>query len=124
MKTWHLTQLAKDGIDNGILIQNGLIKLDSDIDAVRTRIDCALQIVKGELDDQNLGVDYFGIIYSRLPIEFKVQELTRVISSVEGVSDVKLVSAMTRATTGELIFNFRITTVYGELDYERTFENI
>lgn len=124
MKTWHLTQLAKDGTDNGIMTRNGLIRLDSGIDAIRTRIDCALQIVKGELDDQSLGVDYFGIIYSKLPIEFKVQEISRVISSVEGVSDVKLVSAKTRFDTGELIFNFKISTVYGELDYDRTFENI
>jgi len=124
MKTWHLTQLDKDGTDNDLMLQHGLIKVDTDLDALRTRIDCALQVIKGEVSDLNQGVDYFGIMFSGAPLEIKVQELCRVINNVQGVKSTKFKQATVDRKTGAMSFEFTIESVFGDIDYEKSFENI
>ncbi len=124
MKTWHLSQIKTDGVDNDLVLQHGLIKVDTDMDALRTRIDCALQVIKGEVSDDSQGVDYFGVIFSGAPLEIKVQEICRVINNVEGVNSVKFIQATTDAKDRSLTFEFTIESVFGQLDYEKTFENI
>lgn len=124
MKTWHLTQLDKDGTDNDLMLQHGLIKVDTDLDALRTRIDCALQVIKGEVSDLNQGVDYFGIMLSGAPLEIKVQELCRVINNVQGVKSTKFKQATVDRKTGAMSFEFTIESVFGDIDYEKSFENI
>ena len=116
--------MDKDGTDNELELQHGLIRIDSGLDALRTRIDCALQVVKGELSDDSQGVDYFGIIFSNTPIEIKVQEITRVISGIEGVNSVTLKQTYVDRRTQALSFEFTIESVFGQLDYNKTFENI
>lgn len=124
MKTWHLTQLDKDGTDNDLMLQHGLIKVDTDLDALRTRIDCALQVIKGEVSDLNQGVDYFGIMLSGAPLEIKVQELCRVINNVQGVKSTKFKQATVDRKTGAMSFEFTIESAFGDIDYEKSFENI
>lgn len=124
MKTWHLTQLDKDGTDNDLMLQHGLIKVDTDLDALRTRIDCALQVIKGEVSDLNQGVDYFGIMLSGAPLEIKVQELCRVINNVQGVKSTRFKQATVDRKTGAMSFEFTIESVFGDIDYEKSFENI
>lgn len=108
---------------NDVTSEYGVIKQVSGIDALRVRIDAALQIFKGELQDESLGVDYFGVMFSALPLQTKIQELSRVLTSLEGVKGVTFASASTSANN-ELNLSLTVHTEYGDIDYNRTFENI
>jgi len=117
METWTLDE------HNELVVNRGQIKLSTDMAALRQRIDFALQVVKGELQDQELGVDYFGIIFAATPISMKVQELTRVINKVEGVLDTKFINVSYNRKNDSLRFYFDIYTEYGKLSYEREVVN-
>lgn len=119
MKTWYLTPKTYDNPGNDVALQLGQIKSVSDLDALRVRIDAALQIVKGELQDPTIGVDYFGIVMSDTPIPMKVQELCRVINGVEGVKNVTYESAVLNKNTGVITFRFTIQSIFGDLEYEK-----
>lgn len=140
MKTWYLTKKTPTNTGNDLMaetvtqlvkdeetgkhttVTGKMIKTVSDIDALRVRIDAALQVVKGELTDATQGVDYFGIILSKTPLALKVQELCRVINNVEGVKNVTFKEATVNSTTGVLTFAFNIQSVYGDLDYDKEVE--
>lgn len=117
MKSWYLTK------ENDTQLQYGQIKMARDMEALRSQIDSRLQIVKGELDDTSIGVDYFGIIFSNTPISMKVQEITRVILSIDGVEDVTFERVEFDKRAQTFSFYFTIYTVYGTIDYNKTFEN-
>lgn len=117
MKTWYLTK------ENELQLQFGQLKVVEALEALRVRIDAALQVVKGEMDDPNLGVDYFGIIFSNTPVSMKVQEISRVILQQEGVENVEFVSAEFDRERQVLTFKFTIYSVYGDFEYDRTFDN-
>ena len=116
MKTWNLDE------NNDLTMQYGQIQMNSEIEALRVRIDAALQVVKGELDDTNQGVDYFGIIFSNTPISMKIQEISRVITAVEGVEEIEYKSGTFDKRTSAMRFYFRIRSVYGDIDYDKLFE--
>lgn len=118
MKTWYMTK------ENDLQLKFGQLKLVEDLEALRVRIDAALQIVKGELDDPTQGVDYFGIIFSNTPMSMKIQEITRVIMLQDGVENVEFTNASFDKRTQTLHFEFHIYSVYGDFDYDRTFDNI
>ena len=117
MKTWYMTE------ENDSQLQYGQIQLAKDMEALRCRIDSALQVIKGELDDANLGVDYFGIIFSNTPVSMKVQELSRVILSVEGVESLTFEKVEFDKQHQTFRFYFNIYTVYGSMDYDKVIEN-
>lgn len=117
MKTWYLTD------KNGLETEYGQIKIVTELQALRSRIDAELQVVKGEVDDPNIGVDYFGIIFSNTPLMMKVQELTRVINQIPGVNSVEFDRAESDKKTQTLRFFFTIHSIYGRLSYDRTFDN-
>lgn len=119
MKTWDLTQATPTSTGNDVSLQDGVIKTVTELDALRTRIDAALQVVKGELQDPNIGVDYFGIILSDTPIPIKVQELCRVINGIEGVKSVTYESGKLNKVNGTLSFRFTIHSVFGDIEYEK-----
>lgn len=119
MKTWDLTQKTPTDNGNDVATTEGVIKVVEDLDALRTRIDAALQVVKGELQDPKIGVDYFGIILSDSPLPLKVQELCRVINSIEGVKSTTYESAELNKETGVLTFHFTIHSVFGDIEYEK-----
>lgn len=120
MKTWYLTPKTDTSNGNDVeLGENGVIKMVSDLEALRCRIDAALQIIKGELQDKTVGVDYFGIVMSDTPMPLKVQELCRVINTVEGVKSVEYNSGFLDQRTSKLTFNFTIHSVYGDIEYEK-----
>lgn len=142
MKTWNLTQKTETSPGNDLstqkaygklnvtqpdgstaieTVQGTIIDMVSEIEALRVRIDAALQVIKGELDDSSLGVDYFGIIFSNTPISMKLQEINRVISAVEGVRDVEYKSGYFDKITKSLHFYFRIRSAYGDIDYDKLF---
>lgn len=123
MKTWYLTPKTPTDNGNDLILQDGQIRMVSDIEALRVRIDSALQVFKGELQDPTQGVDYFGVIFSKTPLSMKVQELCRVISSIEGVESVTFDNADVNNKTGEITFHFTIKSVYGELVYDKIIEN-
>lgn len=102
---------------------SGQIKMANKLDALRIRIDAALQIVKGELEDETQGVDYFGIIFSDTPLSMKIQELTRVIKTIDEVLEVRFVKAETNVKTNTLSFFFEIESVYGGFAYDYALEN-
>lgn len=124
MKTWYLTKKTDPDGGNNLTTQDGHIKMASDIEALRVRIDAALQVVKGEVDDINLGVDYFGIIMANTPLSMKVQEIARVVNSLDGVESLQFNRAEVNRATGTLELYFTIKSDYGELEYNKTFENI
>ena len=119
MKTWDLTQKTETDNGNDVVMQDGVIKTVEELDALRTRVDAALQVVKGELQDPSIGVDYFGVILSDAPIPLKIQELCRVINSLEGVKSTTYNSATLDKKTGVLTFRFTIHSVFGDIDYEK-----
>lgn len=118
MKTWEMNE------EDELQLAHGQIMMKQELEALRVRIDAALQVIKGEVDDQDIGVDYFGIIFSNTPISMKVQEICRVILLQDGVEDVEFENAEVDKRTGALHFRFTIYSVYGEFDYDKTFENI
>lgn len=124
MKTWYLTKKTDLDDGNEMVAQNGYIKMASDLEALRIRIDSALQVFKGEVDDPSVGVDYFGIIMSNTPLSMKVQEIARVVTALEGVESIQFEGAAIDRTTGTLEMNFTIKSVFGVLEYNKTFENM
>lgn len=117
MKTWYLTK------ENDLQLQYGQIRMAKDMEALRSLIDSRLQIVKGELDDKTIGVDYFGIIFSNTPVSMKVQEISRAILSIDGVENATFENVEFDRNNQTFKFYFTIDTVYGTLEYEKTFEN-
>lgn len=124
MQTWTITQKTPTSNGNDVKAEYGLICIDSDLEALRTQIDCNLQTVKGEVPDDTKGVDYFGIVLSNTPLSMKIQEITRVISNIDGVNDVYFLRAEQNKKTHQLSLFFRIQSVYGILEYNKNIENI
>ena len=136
MKTWGITQktqltpgneiVTEDNtvISNGVATTTKVIGVQEDLEALRTQIDCNLQVIKGEVDDETAGVDYFGIIFSNTPLALKVQEITRAIMRCDGVNTVKYEKCEIDRQHGSYSFYFTIESAYGELDYNKTFESL
>ena len=124
MQTWTITQKTDRDPGNDITSEYGIISISSDLEALRTQIDCNLQVVKGEVEDDTKGVDYFGIVLSNTPLSMKIQEITRVISNVEGVENVYFLKAEQDPKTQSLKLYFQIQSIYGALEYNKNIENI
>ena len=124
MQTWTLTQKTDLDTGNDVSAKYGLISISSDLEALRTVIDANLQTVKGEVPDDNKGVDYFGIVLSNTPLSMKIQEITRVISNINGVESVFFVKAEQDHKTRNVKLYFNIQSVYGTLEYNKSIENI
>ena len=107
-----------------VLTPTGQIAMANKLDALRVALDSALQVIKGELDDTTQGVDYFGIVMSKTPLSLKVQEITRIIMQNTEVEDVKFIRAEIDRKNNILKFYFDITSIYGQLSYENSFEII
>lgn len=119
MLVWSLSK------ENDLSVGNsGQICMVNKLEALRVRINAALQVVKGEVEDDSLGVDYFGIIFSETPVSIKVQELTRVMKQIDEVQDVRFLRMETDSKTDSMSFYFEIISVYGAFSYDYTFENI
>lgn len=103
-------------------VNKTIVDLVDKRNALRVRLDSALQVVKGELDNSDLGVDYFGIIFADTPLSIKVQELCRVMRMIDEVQDIQFLRAETNSIKNTLSFYFNITSIYGELSYEKSFE--
>lgn len=124
MQTWTITQKTDIDPGNDVTSEYGIISISSDLEALRTQIDCNLQVVKGEVEDDTKGVDYFGIVLSNTPLSMKIQEITRVISNVEGVENVYFLKAEQDPKTQNLKLYFQIQSIYGALEYNKNIENI
>lgn len=124
MQTWTITQKTDTDNGNDVKAEFGIISIDSELEALRTQIDCNLQTIKGEVEDDAKGVDYFGIVFSNTPLSMKIQEITRVISNITGVQDVYFLRAEQDPKTYQLSLYFRIQSVYGTLDYNKNIENL
>ena len=124
MKTWNLTEKTPTDPGHDVSLAYGTIKMDSDLNAVATAITANLEVIKGELDDTSKGLDLFGIILSNTPLQMKVQEISRVINNVNGVMSSRVTGAEVDKKANTITFGFEIESVYGSLDYEKTFEGI
>lgn len=102
----------------------GQIQVVSALKALRIRIDGALQVVKGEIEEEGIGVDYFGVIFSNTPLSLKIQEITRVIKTIDEVQDVKFLKIEIDKKKSQMAFYFEITSIYGDFLYDYTFENV
>ena len=107
-----------------VLTKYGQISMVNKLDELRVALDAALQVVKGELDDETQGVDYFGVILSDTPLSLKVQELSRVIRQNSEVKDVRFLRAEADKRQNKLTFYFDITSIYGDFSYDNSFEII
>ena len=119
MLVWYMDKENKLSVG-----ASGQIEMANKLDALRIRIDAALQIVKGELYDETQGVDYYGIIFSDTPLSMKIQEITRVIKTIDEVLEVRFRKAETDVKRSTLSFYFDIESVYGGFGYDYTFENV
>lgn len=124
MSTWNLTKKTETDPGNDVYAEYGLISMSSELEALRTIIDANLQVVKGEVPDETKGVDYFGIIFSNTPLPMKIQEITRVISNIDGVEEVYFLKAEQDHKSQDLKLYFKIQSVYGALEYNKNIENI
>ena len=122
MKTWNLTEKTPTDPGNDVSLAYGTIKMDSDLNAIATAITSNLEVIKGELEDPEKGLDLFGIILSNTPLQMKVQEISRIINNVDGVMSSKFTGATVDRKNSSITFTFEIESVYGTLDYEKTFE--
>ena len=124
MQTWTVTQKTPTDNGNDITSNFGILSVDSDLEALRTQIDCNLQTIKGEVEDDSKGVDYFGIVFANTPLSMKIQEITRIISNIDGVQDVYFLRAEQDPKTYQLSLYFKIQSVYGVLEYNKNIENL
>lgn len=137
MKTWGITKpTAEKPYGNEIVVKpntvteegvtqtTSVIAVQEGLEALRTQIDCNLQVVKGEVGETDAGVDYFGIIFANTPLALKVQEITRVIMRCKDVNTVKYEKCEIDRVNNSLTFYFSIESVYGEFDYNKTFETL
>lgn len=124
MQTWNLTKKTDNDPGNDVYAEYGIISTSSDLEALRTIIDANVQVVKGEVPDDTKGVDYFGIVLSNTPLSMKIQEITRVISNIDGVNDVYFLRAEQDHKTHTVSLYFSIQSVYGVLEYNKNIENI
>ena len=122
MKSWYLTEKTPTSNGNDLTTQFGQIKMVEGLEALRARIDAELQIVKGELQDPEAGVDYFGIIMANVPLQMKAQEITRVVMNIPDVQSITLVGATQNKQTHTLNMRFLIQSTYGSIDYNKDFE--
>lgn len=122
MKTWYLTPKTETSNGNDLAMEFGGIKQVSELEALRIRIDAALQIVKGELQDPEEGVDYFGIVLSNVPIQMKAQEISRVVMNIPDVESITLTGAFTNVKEQSLTMEFEIQSTYGIIQYDKTFD--
>lgn len=137
MKTWGITkptaekpygneivkETNKEVIENEV-VESTIIATQTGLEALRTQIDCNLQVIKGEVDDETAGVDYFGIIFSNTPLAMKVQEITRVIMRCGDVNTVKYEKCEIDRAHNKMTFYFTIESVYGDIEYNKTFESL
>lgn len=136
MKTWGITKKTVTDNGNEIVVEDNTVRTDNTtitskviaiqegLEALRTQIDCNLQVIKGEVEDESAGVDYFGIIFSNTPLAMKVQEITRVIMRCEDINTVKYQRCEIDRAHNSMTFYFTIESVYGELEYNKTFESL
>lgn len=124
MQTWNLTKKTDNDTGNDVYAEYGIISTSSDLEALRTIIDANVQVVKGEVPDDTKGVDYFGIVLSNTPLSMKIQEITRVISNIDGVNDVYFLRAEQDHKTHTVSLYFSIQSIYGVLEYNKNIENI
>lgn len=115
MNTWGLT-------DGDLTLSNGAISTKRDIDCLADRINSMLSTIIGETDNEDVGVDYYNIIFARTPLSIKVAEFCRAIRLVDGVKDVHFIQCTTN-NTGTWSFQFEVQSVYGDLEIEKQVEN-
>lgn len=116
MRNWDLTD------DNDLSLTNGRITTYDKVRALRSRIQSALQTFKGETEDVDFGVDYFGIILENISPVYKIQEFKRVIESLDGVYEVDGYDYKQDKKTGIFTYSFSIKSVYGNISIDQTVE--
>lgn len=116
MRNWDLTE------DNDLSVTNGKITTVDKLRALRSRIQSALQTFKGETEDEEFGVDYFGIVLENINPAYKIQEFKRVIESLDGVYDVEDYDYKQDKKTGSVTYSFTIKSVYGNISIDQTVE--
>lgn len=117
MISWNLDE------HNDIIVKDGKIDTVSTIYALRVRIQNALQTFKGELQDKDYGVDYFGIMLKEdiSPI-YKLQEFKRIIQGVTGVLSITNAGYKQDKKTGMVTYIFDIKSVYGDFTIDQSVE--
>lgn len=116
MRNWELTE------ENDLILRAGQIETVDKLNALRSRIQSALQTFKGETEDEDFGVDYFGIILENVSPAYKVQEFKRVIESLDGVYSVEDCDYSQDKKTGIATYSFTIKSVYGNINIDQQVE--
>lgn len=116
MRNWELTD------DNDLSLTGGEITTVDKLLALKSRIQSALQTFKGETEDENFGVDYFGIILENVSPAYKIQEFKRVIESLDGVYNVEDCDYSQDRKKGIATYSFTIKSVYGNINIDQEVE--
>lgn len=116
MRNWELTE------ENDLSLTGGEITTVDKLLALRSRIQSALQTFKGETEEEDFGVDYFGIILENISPVYKIQEFRRVIESIDGVYNVEDYSYEQDKKTGSFTYSFTIKSVYGNISIDQKVE--
>lgn len=102
--------------DNDLMLKGGKIDVVQNINALRSRLQSALQTFLGEVQgEEEFGVDYFGIILQNIHPAYKMQEFKRVIESISGVYEVEDYGYKQDLNKGIIEFTFTIKTIYGNI---------
>ena len=116
MRNWELTE------DNDLMLTGGKITTVDKLRALRSRVQSALQTFKGETENPDFGVDYFGIILENINPSYKIQEFKRVIESIDGVYNVEGYDYKQDKKTGTSTYSFTIKSIYGNFSIDQTLE--
>lgn len=116
MKTFEVDE------NNDIVVKNGNLSVVEELEALKNRIQNALQTFKGEIEDTEQGVDYLGIILENINPVYKIQEFKRVIRNIYGVLDVTNATYRQDTQNGTAIFAFEISSIYGKFVIEQGVE--
>ena len=97
----------------------------SRVQSIAQIITCYLQTFLAEIPTNlDLGVDYFGIVFNEtLPQQSKINELVRVILTVEGVTGIENFSIAPNPVEGKIGYDFTITTDAGNLQFQDLLNN-
>ena len=90
----------------------------NDSDELTQHIKIVLQFIQGEwFLDTTAGVDYFGKIWVKNPDISEInREIKRKVLQIEGVKSFISYSSEYRSSERSFFVNFRVNTIYGDVD--------
>lgn len=112
--------LMSENGDLAPLDDNGVIKINNDLYALKDKINTVLRTIRGELDSEDVGVDYINVIFAKVPLQMKIIEFSRAMQTIPEVKEVMFVGAQVDKLGQTTTFIFNVKSIYGDVIVERT----